>query len=135
MKKQIVRQIRRIIGAVLLIAVGLTLSALLRPEIQGLAVANLALPQVRLDSELLNETERVFSEIYNRVAPGVVSITSAARSGEQFFNVSGGTGFVIDTQGHIVTNFHVVDGADRLEISMFDGTIARAELVGTDPRL
>lgn len=91
---------------------------------------------LKIESPLLNETERVYSEIYNRVAPGVVSITTAQRASsdsDAFFNASTGSGFVLDTQGHIITNFHVVEGADRLEIRFFDGTISRAEIVGTDP--
>lgn len=91
---------------------------------------------LKIESELINETERVFSEIYNRVAPGVVSITTARRAtadSNTFFNASTGSGFVVDMTGHIVTNFHVIEGADRLEIRFFDGTITRGEIVGTDP--
>lgn len=44
-----------------------------------------------------------------------------------------GSGFVWDQQGHIVTNNHVIDGADKIEVTLTDGTILPAELVGTDP--
>jgi 2-alkenal reductase len=44
-----------------------------------------------------------------------------------------GSGFVIDTDGHIVTNNHVVDGADKVEVRFVDGTTVRATVVGTDP--
>ena len=44
-----------------------------------------------------------------------------------------GSGFVIDTDGHIVTNNHVVDGADKVEVRFVDGTTVRAQVVGTDP--
>lgn len=82
---------------------------------------------------LVTEDERIFSEIYNRISPSVVSINIAVRQGSRFINESLGTGFVIDKQGHIVTNNHVVDGADRIEVNFFDGTIVRAEIVGLDP--
>jgi 2-alkenal reductase len=89
---------------------------------------------MQFGSELIAETERVFSEIYNRVAPGVVSITIAQQdSNSGFFDASSGSGFVYDMQGHIVTNFHVVDGADRIEIRLYDGTITRGSIVGLDP--
>ncbi|MCU0513490.1 MAG: trypsin-like peptidase domain-containing protein, partial [Anaerolineae bacterium] len=91
------------------------------------------LGQMQIGSELINETERVYSEVYNRAAPGVVSVIIAQRSDDDFLNSAVGSGFVIDTQGHIVTNFHVVEGADRIEVNMFDGTITRAEIVGLDP--
>ena len=44
-----------------------------------------------------------------------------------------GSGFVFDTLGHIVTNFHVVDGADQVNVIFADGRNSLAEVVGTDP--
>ncbi|GAB1421797.1 trypsin-like peptidase domain-containing protein [Anaerolineales bacterium] len=82
----------------------------------------------------LSQTEQIFADIYNQISPSVVSITVAGqREDESFFNESTGSGFVIDNQGSIVTNFHVVNGADRIEVNFFDGTIAEAELIGLDP--
>jgi S1-C subfamily serine protease len=70
-------------------------------------------------------------EIYDRAAPGVVQITTSA-------GVSGtptalGSGFVVDKAGHIVTNFHVVDGAGQIRVSFSNRDTVEAELVGTDP--
>lgn len=47
--------------------------------------------------------------------------------------VGTGSGFIIDEEGHVVTNSHVVDGGDEFEVTFFDGTTAEAELVGADP--
>lgn len=44
-----------------------------------------------------------------------------------------GSGFVWDTKGDIVTNNHVVDGADKIEVTFYDGTTVPAKLVGADP--
>jgi serine protease Do len=44
-----------------------------------------------------------------------------------------GSGFVWDTQGHIVTNNHVVEGADKISVTFYDGTIVPAEITATDP--
>ena len=44
-----------------------------------------------------------------------------------------GTGFLIDPDGHILTNHHVIEGAERLTVKMADGRSLRAELVGSDP--
>lgn len=82
---------------------------------------------------LLTETERLLSDIYKRVSPSVVSITIDERVGGDFFPMSSGTGFVIDMEGHIVTNNHVVDGADRVVVNFLDGTIVEAEVIGVDP--
>lgn len=79
----------------------------------------------------------VFTDIYNQVSPSVVSINvaqQAPRPGEIVANfVSSGSGFVIDQQGHIVTNSHVVQGAGYIEVSFVDGLLAEARIVGTDP--
>ena len=44
-----------------------------------------------------------------------------------------GTGFLIDAEGHILTNHHVIDGADRIMVKFSDGRSLRAEVVGSDP--
>jgi S1-C subfamily serine protease len=44
-----------------------------------------------------------------------------------------GSGFVWDQQGHIITNNHVIDGADQINVNFSDGTSLQAELVGADP--
>jgi len=84
------------------------------------------------------QSEGVYSNIYYTVSPAVVSINvvsrlpSTSNTLPDDFAAATGTGFVIDTQGHIVTNAHVVDGATRIEINFFDGSIYRADLVGID---
>lgn len=86
------------------------------------------------------EDERQLAEVYNQVAPSVVSINVVARqSSDSRFSqqdelaLGTGTGFVIDREGHIVTNNHVVEGATSIEVNFFDGTIVRGEVVGLDP--
>lgn len=88
---------------------------------------------------LRTEYERIFSDIYASVSPSVVSINVSAQSGQDSespfddgFRQGGGTGFVFDNEGRLITNAHVVDGADNIEVYFLDGTIARAELIGLD---
>jgi len=87
----------------------------------------------------ITESERLYAGIYNTVSPSVVSINVVTRSAggnfsnQEFFGEGTGTGFVIDTNGHIVTNNHVVDGAVSIEVNFFDGRIVRGEVVGLDP--
>jgi 2-alkenal reductase len=85
-----------------------------------------------VQAQAIADTERAFSDIYNRVSPSVVSISVQGEDTGGFFE-SGGTGFVIDQQGHIVTNAHVAGAAFEIVVNFFDGTITRAELVGVDP--
>jgi S1-C subfamily serine protease len=81
--------------------------------------------------------------IYRRSAPGVVQITSTSRGAPStdFFGneIPGesqrvlGSGFVIDKDGHVVTNYHVVDGASDIEVSFSNPETVSARVVGTDP--
>ena len=82
------------------------------------------------------------NEIYERNAPGVVQITSTSvRTTEdpffpfpqQFQERHLGSGFVIDKSGHIVTNYHVVQGAREVEVSFSNNDSMKAEIVGMDP--
>lgn len=62
-------------------------------------------------------------EIYRRTAPSVVTIET---------RVGAGTGFVVDTEGHILTNFHVIEGVDQVEVSFAGGERLTGQVVGTD---
>ncbi|MAS35648.1 MAG: hypothetical protein CL610_16680 [Anaerolineaceae bacterium] len=104
------------------------------------AIAPAVLPQEtgQAGSAALTDFD-VFTEVYNRVSPSVVAINVVAqRQGAGQFGQNGavagsGSGFVIDKEGHIVTNNHVVDGATQIEVNFLDGTLARGEVVGLDP--
>lgn len=91
--------------------------------------------QTVADSPYLNDQERTIAGIYEEVSPSVVSISVIRSSSGTFGGESGGsgTGFVIDRSGHIVTNFHVVEGSIETRVRFQDGTITRAETVGLDP--
>lgn len=83
-------------------------------------------------AQVSNEDRRV--DVYNRLAPSVVYIEITRRSsGISEVTGSSGSGFVIDQQGHIVTNYHVVQSATEIVVMFYDGTITRAEVTGTDP--
>ncbi len=71
----------------------------------------------------------IFVEIYERTSPGVVSINVYSREA----NDSQGSGFVLDKEGHILTNFHVVESAARVEIIFPSGYQAYGEIIGSDP--
>ncbi len=72
--------------------------------------------------------EQLLIELYERVSPSVVYIAVTTRSSGR----GSGSGFVWDTEGHIVTNNHVVASATRIEVTFADDTTAQAELVGAD---
>lgn len=77
-------------------------------------------------------------EVYKAISPGVAFITTSQRFenfwGQQFEQEAGnGSGSVIDSQGHILTNYHVVEGATKLTVSLGDNKVYPAKLVGGDP--
>ena len=69
-------------------------------------------------------------EVYKRDGRGVVSVDVAATSEA---GPAGGSGFVVDEAGHIVTNQHVVEDAENISVRFSDGTRRAAEVVGEDP--
>jgi len=86
----------------------------------------------------LSEEERNNIDIYQRYSAGVVNITTTT-IGYDFFlrpvpmESGTGSGAVIDDQGHIVTNFHVVRGAENLEVTLADKSKHDAKVIGADP--
>ena len=87
-----------------------------------------------VESRSLVATEaRGSAQIAAAVVPGVVSITSSTTGG--FDAVAGGTGFVLDRTGRIVTNQHVVAGASSVHVSFADGTKAKANVLAEDKLL
>jgi S1-C subfamily serine protease len=79
------------------------------------------------------------NEIYKRSGPGVVQITSTIGSSTsstgQFQQSSQalGSGFVLDKEGHIVTNYHVIEGATSIQVRFSNDDTLKATLVGSDP--
>jgi len=85
----------------------------------------------------VTEDEKNNIAIYEKVADGVVNVTSIAVQMDFFFNVfptqGSGSGSIIDTKGHILTNHHVVANAQKLEVTLVDGSKWPAKLIGSDP--
>jgi len=72
------------------------------------------------------------TDIYQRLRPSVLEITSTASS--QFGQSQGsGSGVVVDERGFILTNYHVVSGADNIEVMLADGSTLPATMMGYDP--
>src|SRR5579871_6056613 len=76
--------------------------------------------------------------VYKKALPSVVNITSTAVAYDFFYGAvpqqGMGSGFVIDSEGHILTNFHVVENARQVEVTTSDKKKYPARIVGTDPQ-
>jgi putative serine protease PepD len=86
-------------------------------------------------SQPVAQTASALSAVYQRVKDGVVEVTvsTGAQFGRDIPGGATGSGFVIDKEGHIITNQHVVEGASTVQVRFSDGTEVDAEVVGTDP--
>ena len=85
----------------------------------------------------ITEDEKNNIAVYEKVADGVVNVISTAVQLDFFFNAfpteGAGSGSIIDTKGHILTNYHVVANAQKLEVTLADGSKWPANLIGSDP--
>ena len=97
-------------------------------EVTPTAKSALPEPPASSFNPVVEDNQDLLEALYEHVSPGVVSIQGmSVRSGG-----SQGTGFVVDTQGHIVTNYHVVDGQDTIEVHFQSGLKSYASVVGKD---
>ena len=85
-------------------------------------------------SAVTDETNSI--EVYKAISPGVAFVNTTSLSQDMWGDVQegkgNGSGSVIDNQGHILTNFHVIEGAQKLSVSL-DGKDYPAKVVGGDP--
>jgi S1-C subfamily serine protease len=94
-----------------------------------------AFPPPRPDDYLFDEYSRAVTRVVDAVAPSVVSISVSHGGSESTRrrNEGTGSGFVFADDGLILTNSHVVEGANRVDVSLPDGRDCPADVVGHDP--
>ncbi len=94
-------------------------------------------PEAAPPPQQLEADERNNIAVYERVSPGVVNINTTSFVEDLFFGAypqqGSGSGSIIDTKGHILTNYHVIEGASRLDVTLSDNTSYPATIVGADP--
>ena len=80
-------------------------------------------------STIISQTGAVsIADLYTRLRPSVVQLEVSSSSG-----AGTGSGVILDAEGHIVTNYHVVQDMSEIDVKLSDGTIVTASVVGTDP--
>jgi len=103
------------------------------------------------DEAILEAYENALSHIYEAAVPSVVKVDVTLDQAQNppienapedlpfpshpFPQGGQGSGFVWDKEGHIVTNFHVIQEADHIRVTFADGTTAKAEVIGSDPNI
>ncbi len=92
-------------------------------------------PAIR--SSDLTEDELNNIQIYERANKAVVYVTTVTMQYTWFYQAvpqeGTGSGVIIDQEGHVLTNYHVISGADKISITLADGTVADGKVTGTDP--
>jgi S1-C subfamily serine protease len=109
-----------------------------KPAAAGPAFESPPVATPELPPKLLEEAdaeEQVNIRVYAAANRSVVNITTATESVGFFGEESSsgtGSGFVIDHEGHILTNYHVVEGAQSLQVKLYDGSTHDARVIGED---
>jgi len=81
---------------------------------------------------MVTAEDQVLVDLYSRLNPSVVNIAVYIIQSGELAGYAQASGFVYDDQGHIITNAHVVHGADAVEVTFSDGLIREATVVGED---
>jgi 2-alkenal reductase len=98
-----------------------------------------AAPQPIVPRASLTDEEKSSIEVFQRISPSVAFIVTEAPggvwfpSGREEMRVGAGSGFVWDTLGHIVTNYHVIEGAEAIAVRFGSEELLRGKVVGTAP--
>lgn len=136
------RQILLLAFASALIAVGATFflsnfGNIFQPNNINVALAEEtpAAPAISNPAQVSDEQNSI--EVYKSIAPGVAFITSTSIEQDYYGGTQegkgSGSGSVIDNQGHILTNYHVVDDAQKLTVSLGGDKVYPARVIGGDP--
>jgi len=127
------------VAAVLLIGAGVGVGAYAVSGGSKTVVKTVSSPTSSSTSFTSSQNSLGVGQIYKQASPGVVEITvtQGSSGGNGFFGQGGGSsqaqgsGFVFDTQGHIVTDQHVVAGASSISVRFSNGATYKATVVGT----
>ncbi|MEZ4668754.1 MAG: trypsin-like peptidase domain-containing protein [Anaerolineae bacterium] len=124
-----------IVGGMAVLGTNLRPTAVTAQDVPAILATPTALPETVYAQ--LDLMEQVTTNLYERVSPSVVHITSRQNVTDFFYGTTPregtGSGFIYDDQGHIITNNHVVEGAQELEVLLSTGQSLPATVVGTDP--
>jgi len=93
---------------------------------------------VKIQAPAISAEEATNIRIYKTCNRAVVNVTSITATEDMYFNIvvpkeGVGSGTIIDADGFILTNYHVINGANAVKVTLYDGSSFAAQLVGDDP--
>ena len=132
------RQLRLLVRILLVLVLALLLSYYFSPFGNNSEDPDSeAKPRVIASRGDLGSDEKATIELFQQASHSVVYVTTSSigRLNFNLFEIPQGTGsgFIWDDHGHVVTNFHVIEGASRFKVTLADQTVRRAVVVGTAP--
>ena len=106
------------------------------PELSAQDRPAIRIPDVVPDE--FTDEERVNIAVYDKVNRSVVNITTVSARTDLLFSFEppaegAGSGSILDKEGHVLTNYHVIEGADQIQVTLFNAETYEADLVGADP--
>jgi len=120
----------------MLLALAMAGGIVLSPAISQAQSAAPPAPQAQAQGPSIVDSQNAIIDVYQRVSPAVVNITYASESrdaiGRRVRQETSGSGFIIDRQGHIVTNQHVVGDTTDLDVTLSDNTTFEGHVTATD---
>jgi S1-C subfamily serine protease len=85
------------------------------------------------EDQVLTAYDKALTHIYEKAVPSVVDLDVIRQSPDGQTDSGHGSGFVWDKAGHLVTNYHIVQGAKLINVTFADGASLKAEVLATDP--
>ncbi len=114
-----------------------SLAAIAKAAVQPTSTSTPATPHQLSMTDAAKSLQAQVEAVYRKAGDSVVNITTQSTAYDFFMDSvpqkGAGSGFVYDDKGHIVTNFHVVENADRIVVTLADGRTMDAKVVGKDP--
>jgi len=105
-----------------------------QPTSRPIVVVATPTPLPEAELAALDVEDTLLTNLYQRANPAVVYIEVLGQTGGGLAPLGSGSGFVIDRDGHIVTNNHVVENADALQVTFSDGSVSDdVDILGLDP--
>ena len=114
-------------------------SVIVEPSVTTFTEEKIAPERKKLPRKGLNDAEKATISLFEKATPSVVFITTSDVRRDYFtrsireYKSGSGSGFIWDDEGHIITNYHVIQGADRATVTLSDQSSYRAKLVGKAP--
>ena len=103
----------------------------------GITIQTQTINQSGVSSKMIPGVEEILVKAVEKISKSVVNIASVRMIHDQLFRVfpmqGVGSGVIINDDGYVLTNYHVIDDADRLRVTLSDGRVFNGKVVGVDP--